>query len=66
MKRLPTIIVTSFFLIIILCFIAGWAYFEKIGDGSWNEEIFVWSTSGMLIAMATFGISLILLIIKVW
>jgi uncharacterized membrane protein (DUF485 family) len=51
--------ITSFFLIFLFCFTGIWAFTEHIGDGSWNERIFVGSGIGILVAIATFIISVI-------
>lgn len=51
--------ITSFFLIFLFYFTAMWAFTEEIGDGSWNERIFVGSGIGILVAIASFVISVI-------
>lgn len=64
MKWLTPVIVTSFILIPVFWFIAILAFTEKIGDGSWNSNIFLWSSIGMLAAIAVFVFSLIILLIE--
>ncbi|SEI66767.1 hypothetical protein SAMN05216327_103149 [Dyadobacter sp. SG02] len=60
------IMMTSFFLIFLFFFTGIWAFSENIGDGSWNERIFVGSTIGVVVAIGTFIISLIWTFIRSW
>jgi hypothetical protein len=60
------IMMTSFFLILIFSFTGMWAFTEKIGDGSWNEQIFVGSGIGVIAACITFVIMLILTFVRGW
>jgi len=64
MKWLTPVIVTSFILILACWFVAVWSYAEKIGHGSWNSNIFLWSSIGMLAAIVVFVFSLIILLIE--
>jgi len=66
MKRLRIIIITSFFLILFFWFMGVLAFTEKIGDGSWNDDVFFGSTIGILAAIGTFIISLIMLLFESW
>ncbi len=59
MKKQYILMVTSFFLIFLFFFTGIWAFTEYIGDGSWNERIFVGSGIGVLASIATFIISVI-------
>ena len=59
MKKQHIIMVTSFFLIFLFFFTGIWAFTEYIGDGSWNERIFVGSGIGMLASIVAFVISAI-------
>lgn len=64
MKWLTPVIVTSFILILVCWLVAVWSYAEKIGDGSWNSNIFYVSSIGMLGAIVVFVFSLIILLIE--
>lgn len=57
---------TSFFLIFFFFFTAIWAFSEYIGDGSWNERIFIGSWIGVFLSIAAFVISVIWAFIKGW
>lgn len=49
----------------LICFlIMGYAYAENIGDGSWNETIFLSSLVGIFISIALFFLALIWAIIR--
>ncbi|GGM97030.1 hypothetical protein GCM10010967_33570 [Dyadobacter beijingensis] len=45
-------------------FLMAYAYAEKIGDGSWNEDIFICSLLGMFMSIGVFFLALIWLIIN--
>lgn len=56
----------SFFLIFLFFFTGIWAFTEFIGDGSWNERIFIGSGIGIAVAITTFIISLIWTFVRRW
>lgn len=56
--------IISFFLIPIFYVIAIWAFMEHIGDGSWNERIFIGSWAGVALSIAAFLSSVIWAIVK--
>ncbi len=60
------IMVTSFFLIFLFFFTGVWAYAEEIGDGSWNDEIFLISGVGVAVAVVTFIVSLVWTFVRGW
>ncbi|ACT94339.1 hypothetical protein [Dyadobacter fermentans] len=60
------IMMTSFFLIFVFFFTGVWAFSEKIGDGSWNEQIFIGSGIGVVVAIVTFIVSLIWTFVRGW
>lgn len=60
------IMVTSFFLIILFFITGVWAFSENIGDGSWNDEIFLFSFIAVKVSAITFIAALIWTFIRGW
>lgn len=64
MERRYVIMITSFALIFIFLFTGIWAFTEYIGDGSWNERIFIGSGIGAGASIVVFLGSAIWSIVK--
>lgn len=64
MSKQVILMLSSMLAFVICVLLAGYSYAENIGNGSWNENIFICSCIGMVVSLGLFFLGLIWAIVR--